>query len=87
MGLISGLLTLPLAPVRGTVWIAERLQEQAENELYDESSIRSALLELEEARERGELEEEEIAAAEDALIERLMVIRGLGGEEGHGEVE
>jgi len=87
MGLISGLLTLPLAPVRGTVWIAERLQEQAENELYDESSIRSALLELEEARERGDLEEEEIAAAEDALIERLMVIRGLGGEEGHGEVE
>ena len=87
MGLISGLLTLPLAPVRGTVWIAERLQEQAENELYDESSIRSALLELEEARERGELEEEEIAAAEDALIERLMVIRGLGGDEGHGEFE
>ena len=30
MGLIMGLLTLPLAPVRGTVWIAERLEEQAE---------------------------------------------------------
>jgi hypothetical protein len=32
MGLISGLLTLPLAPVRGTAWIAERVQEQAEAE-------------------------------------------------------
>ena len=36
MGLITGLLTLPLAPVRGTAWIAERLLEQAERELYDE---------------------------------------------------
>ena len=27
MGLITGLLTLPLAPVRGTVWLAERIQE------------------------------------------------------------
>ena len=34
MGLITGLLTLPLAPVRATGWIAERLLEQAEGELY-----------------------------------------------------
>jgi hypothetical protein len=84
MGLISGLLTLPLAPVRGTVWLAERIQEQAENELYDESAIRNGLLELEEARESGELPEEEIDAAEDALLERLMVIRGIGAEETYG---
>ena len=53
MGLISALLTLPLAPVRGTVWIAERVEEQAESELYDESAIRAGLLELEVARETG----------------------------------
>jgi hypothetical protein len=87
VGLISGLLTLPLAPVRSTVWVAERLQEQAEKERYDESEIRSALLELAAVRERGELEEEEIAAAEDVLIEQLMAIRGLEGEEGHGGFE
>jgi Gas vesicle protein G len=87
VGLISGLLTLPLAPVRSTVWVAERLQEQAEKERYDESAIRSALLELAAVRERGELEEEEIAAAEDVLIEQLMAIRGLEGEEGHGGFE
>jgi Gas vesicle protein G len=87
MGLISGLLTLPLAPLRGTVWLAERIQEQAEEELYDESAIRAGLLELEAARETGDVEEEELAAAEDALIERLMVIRGLGGEERDGGVK
>ena len=51
MGLITGLLTLPLAPVRGTVWLAERIQEAAEEELYDDSSIRAELLELEALRE------------------------------------
>jgi Gas vesicle protein G len=82
MGLISGLLTLPLAPVRGTVWLAERIQEQAEDELYDEDAIRAQLLELEEARISGAYDEEEIAAAEDVLIERLMAARAAppGGE-------
>jgi hypothetical protein len=87
MGLITGLLTLPLAPVRGTVWLAERIQEQAEDELYDESAIRQGLLDLEAARQTGTLDEEEIAAAEDELIERLMAIRGLAGEESDGRVE
>ena len=87
MGLISGLLTLPLAPVRGTVWLAERIQEQAEDELYDESAIRQGLLDLEAARQVGTLDEEEIAAAEDELVERLMAIRGLAGEESDGRVE
>jgi hypothetical protein len=87
MGLISGLLTLPLAPVRGTVWLAERIQEQAENELYDESAIRAGLLELEEAREAGELDEAEIDDAENALLERLMVIRGVAAEETYGGEE
>ena len=87
MGLITGLLLLPLAPVRGTVWIAERLQEQAERELYDESAIRTGLLELEAMREAGEIDEEELDAAEDELIARLLEIRGHAGEEGHGRVE
>jgi hypothetical protein len=87
MGLISGLLTLPLAPVRGTVWLAERIQEQAENELYDESAIRMGLLELEQARESGELTEEEIDEAENALLERLIVIQGIAVEEAHGAEE
>jgi Gas vesicle protein G len=87
MGLITGLLTLPLAPVRGTVWLAERIQEQAEAELYDESAIRSGLMELEEAREAGSMAPEEIDAAENDLLERLMEIRGLGREESNGAVK
>ena len=82
MGLITGLLTLPLAPVRGTVWLAERIQEQAEREYYDESAIRAGLQEIEEARATGEGDEHELDEMEDALIERLLEIRGLARRDG-----
>ena len=88
MGLITGLLTLPLAPVRGTVWLAEQLLEEAEREMNDESAIRNALIELDDARASGELDEATANAAEDELIERLMAIRGYGQEaNGVGDIE
>jgi cytochrome c-type biogenesis protein CcmI len=87
MGLIMGLLTLPLAPVRGTVWIAERREEQAQAELNDETALRAQLVELEELRATGEIDEEELEAAEDELVQRLMDLRGFGGEEGYGGIE
>jgi uncharacterized phage protein gp47/JayE len=73
--------------VRGTVWIAEKLQEQAELELYDESAIEAGLLELQVARESGAYEESEIEEAEDALIERLMELRGYRRDEANGGIE
>jgi gas vesicle protein GvpG len=87
MGLFTALITLPLAPVRGTVWIAEKLREQAELELYDESAIEAGMLELQAARESGLYEEREIEEAEDALIERLMTLRGYTEGEPDGTIE
>jgi Gas vesicle protein G len=75
MGLISGLLTLPLAPIRGTAWIAERLYEQAEAELNDERTIQAQLMEIQAAREAGEIDESTAAEAEDILLERLIAAR------------
>ena len=75
MGLLSALLTLPLAPVRGTVWIAEQIAEQARREIGDEASIRRRLAELETAYELGEIGESEYAEAEDALLEQLAHLR------------
>jgi gas vesicle protein GvpG len=79
MGLITGLLTLPLAPVRGTVWIAERVLEQAEAELNDEQTIRTQLASIDAAREAGEISEEDAAEAEDMLLERLIAARDSEG--------
>ena len=80
MGLISGLLTLPLAPVRATAWVAERVAEQAARELGDEASIRRQLEELEMRHDLGEIGEEEYAEAEDALLERLWQAQQVGTE-------
>ena len=69
MGLVTGLLTLPLAPVRGTVWIAERLLEQAE--LDADERVRRRLEELAIAHELGELTDEEYEEAEGELLAGL----------------
>jgi Gas vesicle protein G len=86
VGLITGLLTLPLAPVRGTVWLAERIQEQAEAELYDEDAIRARLMEIDAAREAGEIGEEEATRAEDELLERLVAARAWRADRTHGGI-
>jgi hypothetical protein len=71
MGLFTGLLTLPLAPVRGTVWIAEQLAAEAERELRDEQSVRRRLGEAERQFELGAITAQEYEAIEDELLARL----------------
>jgi hypothetical protein len=73
MGLLTGLLTLPLAPIRGTVWIAEQLVEQAAQELDEGRSIRRQLAEAELRYEHGDLTVEELEEIEDDLLERLRL--------------
>jgi hypothetical protein len=82
MGLITGLLTLPLAPVRGVMWITEKVAEQAEAELYDEGKIMRELSELDAAYERGEIDQEHYDAYADELLERLEIGRQLALERG-----
>jgi len=81
MGVFTGLLLLPLAPLRGTIWIAERLAEYAERELDDEATVRRLLVEAELALESGELSELEYEAIEDELLARLERARADGVEE------
>ena len=71
MGLFTGLLTLPLAPVRGTVWIAEQLAAEAERELQNERSPRRRLMEVERQFELGVITAEEYESIEDELLARL----------------
>ena len=71
MGLISGLLTLPLAPLRGTVWIAEQLAAEAERELRGEQSPRRRLIVAERQLELGVITLEEYEAIEEAALDQL----------------
>lgn len=72
MGLITGILGLPLAPLRGTLWVADQVQQQAEEEFYDPARIRAQLEEVDRLRESGALSEDEATAWEDALVDRLL---------------
>jgi DNA-binding GntR family transcriptional regulator len=71
MGLITGLLTLPLAPVRGVAWVAEQVADQAEQELYDEGRIMREMAAVELAHDAGEIDDEALEAHQDLLLQRL----------------
>ena len=79
MGLIAGLLTLPLAPVRGTVWVAEQLRAEAERHMDDPAYIEQQLADAEASYERGEISEEEFELLEDELLRRLIGRGGFNG--------
>ncbi len=80
MGLITGLLTLPLAPVRGVAWVAGKVAEEAELELYDEQRILRELAELESARDEGLIDPESFDRGVDELLARLEIGRSLRQE-------
>jgi hypothetical protein len=71
MGLLEGLL-LPLAPIRGVVWLGEQLSEIASRQLADPTLIRGQIVEIEEAREAGALSDEEAEELEGPLLRRLV---------------
>jgi len=81
MGLFKELVLLPLAPVRGTVWVTEQITEEAERRLYDEDNIKREMLQLEIEFDEGQLGEKERAAKEDELLDRLAIARRRQAEE------
>ena len=72
MGLISALLTAPLAPVRGVVWVAEQVKEEAERQWSSPAAVQAALHEVEAQRATGEIDDEEADARQEELLERLL---------------
>lgn len=64
-----------LAPCNFVSWIGQRLYEEAESQLTDESAIQRGLLELQSQFEQGEISEEEYINQENVLMHRLDEIR------------
>ncbi|MEU0126526.1 MULTISPECIES: gas vesicle protein GvpG [unclassified Streptomyces] len=75
MGLLTGLLLLPLAPVRGVAWIAEKANEAADRELHDPSVIRAQLAALNQELEDGGISLEAFEREEEELLDRLHAAR------------
>jgi hypothetical protein len=68
MGLLSGIVMLPLAPVRGVVALAGVIQRQVEQEMHNPANTRRQLEALAEARERGEITPEAEKQAQQKIL-------------------
>jgi hypothetical protein len=77
MGLIRGVLLLPVAPVRGVGWIAQILLDEAERERAAATSPARALDELAAAAANGE-----ISMAEAEALEAEQMIAAAEASEG-----
>ncbi|MDP8215013.1 MAG: gas vesicle protein GvpG [Candidatus Euphemobacter frigidus] len=64
-----------LIPVKGVVWIGNKLKDMADTEITDKSKVHEELLNLQMRFEMGEIEEEEYNREETGLLERLEAIR------------
>ncbi|MBF6228230.1 gas vesicle protein GvpG [Nocardia abscessus] len=71
MGLLSTILTLPVAPVRGVIWLGELIQDQVEQQLHDPAAMRRELEEIDAAAAAGQLSEEERKQAQQAVLDRM----------------
>ncbi|SCK52238.1 gas vesicle protein GvpG [Streptomyces sp. WMMB 322] len=71
MGLITELLALPLAPVRGALWVMDQLVLTAEQQYYDPEPVVRQLAELEQELLDGRITEEEFDRVEDQLLDEL----------------
>ena len=70
MGVIKELSLLPIAPLRFTVWVAEKVADQVDREQNSPERRIRKLREIEHARRRGELDDEQAAELEARVIEQ-----------------
>jgi len=80
--LLTNILAFPIlgAPIM-VHWVAQKLVEAAEQEALDEGKLQGKLLELQMQYELGEIDDEEYAKQETAILERLNAIRKAKEEE------
>lgn len=84
MGLITGLVTLPVAPVKGVLWVAEKITDEVNRQYYGEGAIAKQLRQVDDARKSGQITEEEAARREQELIDRRIAAAGGAASGGAG---
>jgi hypothetical protein len=76
MGILGRILASPVyGPIKGVLWIARTIEEQANAEQWDDGKVTGALAELELDLELGKIDIEEYEARETSLLQQLKEIR------------
>ncbi|MEI6276433.1 MAG: gas vesicle protein GvpG [Prolixibacteraceae bacterium] len=66
-----------LAPLKGVIFLAEKINEVIEKEMSDEGTIKERLMALQLKFELDEIDEEEYDKREDELLKQLEHAREL----------
>ncbi|MEV7908102.1 gas vesicle protein GvpG [Streptomyces anulatus] len=85
MNLLTLPFSLPFAPVRGLIRLAEMIQEQVELETRSPAAVRRRLEEVEEARRSGLMTEDEEAEAVTRILGQMTAQPDLPGVAAPGE--
>ncbi|MFB9238424.1 gas vesicle protein GvpG [Plantactinospora siamensis] len=85
MDILTALLTLPYAPVRGLTSVVKTLHRQAEEQLYDPANVRRELEGLDAALAAGDLSAEDHALAQQQVLDRLIAPGGAPREGESGQ--
>jgi Gas vesicle protein G len=72
VGLIKELVLLPVAPLRFTVWVADQVADEADRQQYSVGAGVRQIDEIEEAREKGEISQEEAEERQGEIIEQQV---------------
>ncbi len=73
-----------LLPVKGLLWVGDKLNESAEAEFLDESRVQESLLALQMRLELDEISESEYMEQETELLKRLEDIRKYKAQKNGG---
>ena len=65
-----------LSPLKGLIWLGEKINDMVEREMSDEGLIKERLMELQLRFELDEIDEEAYTRQEKELLERLNAIHG-----------
>jgi hypothetical protein len=68
---MTGLLLLPFAPVRGTLWVADHLLQEARRQARDPRLVQARLAALNQALDAGTIDEETFEKEEERLLALL----------------
>lgn len=71
MNPLTLLFRLPLLPLQAVLRLGELLQQEAEQQVRDPATIRRELEQIQQARQSGQMSEEEAARAEEEAVTRF----------------
>jgi hypothetical protein len=69
-----------LSPLKGLIWLSEKINDMAQQNMGDEGLVKERLIELQLRFELDEIDEETYTRQEKELLERLHAIYEEGKE-------